>query len=178
MRGVAVVLFLSLIATPAAAQQAAQVEDLQPPQEPEREPVPRALRLHTMDTLSALAQLMRKVELHHSCETTVRTYDGRRLVEVVARTVGIEQLAADSRSIYSGPALRCDFEGTRLAGFLLGEDNAAHRKPLHGSAWLAPTLPGAPPLPVRIGFQTNWFGWATMDLTAASQQSLEGLAHN
>jgi hypothetical protein len=144
------------------------LEDLQPPQGTEREPVPPKLQLHTMDTLSALAQLMRKVELANSCETTVRTYDGRRVLEVVAHTAGQEKLEPNSRSIYSGTALRCDFEGSELAGFPLGEDDSEHRKPLHGSAWFAPMLPGAPPLPVRIAFQTDWFGWATMFLTAAT----------
>ena len=38
-----------------------QIKELQPPQESEREPVPPELQLHTMDTLSALAQLMRRV---------------------------------------------------------------------------------------------------------------------
>jgi len=39
---------------------------------------------------------------------------------------------------------------------------------LHGSAWLAPFLPGTPALPVRISFQTRWFGVATMYLTSAA----------
>jgi hypothetical protein len=72
-----------------------------------------------------------------------------------------------NRSTFSGPTLRCDFEGRELAGFLIGEDDAEHHRPLHGSAWLAPLLPDAPPLPVRIAFQTRWFGWATMYLTGA-----------
>ena len=39
-----------------------------------------------------------------------------------------------------------------------------------GSAWMAPVLPGAPSLPVRIAFQTRWFGWATMYLTGATDR--------
>ena len=62
-----------------------QVRELQPPQETEREPVPPELQRHTMDTLSALAQLMRRVEHDHTCETEVHTYDGRRVLDVVAR---------------------------------------------------------------------------------------------
>ena len=144
-----------------------QIKELQPPQESEREAVPSELQLHTMDTLSALAQLMRRVEHDHACETEVHTYDGRRVLDVVARTGGPETLDPTSRSTFSGPTLRCDFEGRELAGFLTGEDDAEHRRPLHGSAWLAPLLPDAPPLPVRIAFQTRWFGWATMYLTSA-----------
>jgi Protein of unknown function (DUF3108) len=145
------------------------VKDLQPPQENEREPVPSELRLHTMDTLSALAQLMREVERAKSCESAVHTYDGRRVLDVVAHTGGREKLDQTGRSIFSGQTLRCDFEGREVAGFLIGQDDPEHRRPLQGSAWLAPMLPGAPPLPVRIAFQTPWFGWATMYLTEATQ---------
>lgn len=147
-----------------------QIKDLRPPQESEREPVPPDLQLHTMDTLSALAQLMRKVERGNSCETAVRTYDGRRVLDVAAHTGGSETLQPTGRSIFSGPTLRCDFEGRELAGFLLGEDDPEHRSPLHGSAWLAPILPDAPRMPVRIAFQTRWFGWATMYLTSATER--------
>jgi hypothetical protein len=147
-----------------------QIRDLQPPQDSEREPVPAELQLHTMDTLSALAQLMRRVEHAHTCDTEVRTYDGRRVLDVVARTGGQERLDPAKGSSFSGPALRCDFEGRELAGFLLGQDDPEHRRPLHGTAWLAPLLPNAPPLPVRIAFQTRWFGLATMYLTGAAER--------
>jgi hypothetical protein len=147
-----------------------QIRDLQPPQESEREPVPADMQLHTMDTLSALAQLMRRVAHDRTCETTVRTYDGRRVLEVVAHTGGPDTLEPTGRSSFSGPTLRCDFEGRELAGFLLGQDDPEHRRPLHGSAWLAPLLADAPPLPVRIAFQTRWFGLATMYLTGATER--------
>jgi Protein of unknown function (DUF3108) len=147
-----------------------QVRVLEPPQETEREPIPAELQLHTMDTLSGLAQLMRRVAQDHTCETEVHTYDGRRVLDIVARTGGEERLDATGRSTFSGPALRCDFEGREIAGFLFGEDDAEHRRPLRGSAWLAPLLPHAPPLPVRIAFQTRWFGLATMYLTDATER--------
>jgi hypothetical protein len=147
-----------------------QVKDLAPPEEGPRAPVPPELQRNTVDTLSALVQLMRNVERGDTCETAVRTYDGRRVLEFVARTGSREMLAPTSRSIFSGQALRCDFESRELAGFLLGRDDPEHRRPLHGSAWLAPAMPGAPPLPVRIAFQTRWFGWATMYLSGATDR--------
>jgi hypothetical protein len=145
-----------------------QVRELQPPQESEREPVPQDLQRGTIDTLSALVQLMRRVEHNRTCDTSVRTYDGRRVLEVAARTAGTETLEETGRSSFHGPALRCDFEGRELAGFLFGEDDPEHRQPLHGSAWFAPLLPGAAELPVRVAFQTRWFGLATMYLTSAT----------
>jgi hypothetical protein len=148
-----------------------QIKDLRPPQQAERQPVPPELQRNTMDTLSALAQLMRNVGRGGSCDTQVRTFDGRRVLDVVAHAGGRETLEPTARSIFSGSALRCDFEGHELAGFLFGQDDADHRRPLHGSAWLAPMVAGAPPLPVRIAFETRWFGLATMYLTVASDSA-------
>ena len=147
-----------------------RIRDLQPPQDTEREPVPQELQRHTVDTLSALAELMHRVQHDHTCDTEVHTYDGRRVLDVVAHTGGPDRLGPTNRSSFSGPTLRCDFEGRELAGFLFGEDDPEHRRPLHGSAWLAPLLPDAPPLPVRIAFQTRWFGLATMYLTGATER--------
>jgi hypothetical protein len=148
------------------------VRDLQPPNEAERQPVPTDLQANTIDTLSALAELMRHVAASDRCETTVHTYDGRRVTEVTAHTVGMETLAPTGRSVFSGPALRCDFEGRMLAGFMLNDSDEAHRKPLHGSAWMAQAVPGMPPVPVRMVFQTDWFGDATMYLTNAGPGAL------
>ena len=141
------------------------IRRLVPPITDEREPVPEALRANTIDTLSALMQLIRAVGETGRCDTTVRTFDGRRAVEIEARTVGQEDLQPTSRSNYAGKALRCDFSGHLLAGFLLNADHARDSRPLHGSAWLAVLTGGGPPLPVRMVFETKWFGDATMYLT-------------
>jgi hypothetical protein len=154
------------------------VKTLEPPQDSEREPVPRDMQLHTMDTLSALAQLMRSVELQRSCTTTVHTYDGRRVLEIEARNAGTETLQPSHDSEFSGQAVRCDFEGRELAGFLIGQDNPDHRRPLHGTAWLAAVSPEPTPLPVRISFQTRWFGEATMYLTSINHGKLMDAAPN
>ena len=145
------------------------LKKLVPPQEAEREPVPSALQAHTIDTLSALAQLMRQVQQTGSCTTHVRTYDGRRVLDVSASNAGEETLTTAHGSIFHGKALRCDFEGRELAGFLFGEDDPEHRRPLHGSAWLATMVPGTAPLPVRIAFQTRWFGETSMYLTGMTK---------
>ena len=145
-----------------------QVKRLEPPQHSEREPVPDSMQQGTMDTLSALAALMRQVATNGRCDASAHTYDGRRVLELTARTGTVEDLEQTSRSIFHGDALRCDFEGRELAGFLIGDDNPENRRPLIGSAWLASVEPSAPPIPVRIAFQTHWFGWTTMYLTSTS----------
>jgi hypothetical protein len=141
------------------------IRQLSPPNDAEREPVPEALQAHTIDTLSALAELIRVVDATGRCETAVRTYDGRRAVAIEAHTVGEEVLEPTDRSSFAGRTLRCDFSGRMLAGFLFGDDRERDSKPMHGSAWLAPLAAGGPRLPVRMTFETKWFGEATMYLT-------------
>lgn len=141
------------------------LRQLIPPNNFEREPVPDGLQANTVDTLSALAELVRVVDATGRCEAAVRTYDGRRAVDIEAHTVGEEMLESTSRSSFAGRALRCDFSGRMLAGFLFGDDRERESRPMHGSAWLGPIIAGGPRLPVRMTFETRWFGDATMYLT-------------
>lgn len=143
------------------------IRSLIPPNDEEREPVPPSLQVHAVDTLSALALLIRRVTQGGRCDAAVTTFDGRRAVDLAAHTSGEEVLAPSGRSVFSGRALRCDFEGRLLAGALREGDQAEARRPKHGSAWLAEVVPGAPPVPVRIQFETSSLGTATMYLTDA-----------
>ncbi|MBS0558495.1 MAG: DUF3108 domain-containing protein [Proteobacteria bacterium] len=153
------------------------IREMQPPNDAERDPVPPELQRNTVDTLSALALLMRRVADSGRCEVSVRTYDGRRVAEIAARTVGEEALPSTGRSAFTGDALRCDFDGRMLAGFLHGTDMARDSRLQHGSAWLARVIPGGPPVPVRMTFETRWFGTATMYMTGAGPgMDVSGLA--
>ncbi len=143
-----------------------RVVQLAPPVEEEREPVPVALQAGTVDNLSAMAELISSVARTGRCDGSRRTFDGRRLSELSARTVGEETLAPTGRSSFSGRALRCDLEGRQLAGFPKDADRAAAARPLRGSAWFASISPGTPAVPVRISFETRFFGAATAYLVA------------
>ena len=139
------------------------IRQLIPPAEgDEREPVPPEQQRNTVDTLSAMAQLIRQVGSTGRCEGKVMTFDGRRLAELSARTAGQEVLEPTSRSSFSGPALRCDFVGRQIAGFKKDEDRQALARPRTGSAWFAPLVPGGQPVPVRVSFRTGLFGDAVM----------------
>ncbi len=142
------------------------VTQMAPPEKTEREPVPEEQQLHTVDGLSALASLLHQVATTGRCDGALRTFDGRRLSEFVARTVGEETLPETDRSTFKGAALRCDFDGQQLAGFPLDGDRAEQQRVQHGSAWFASLNPGEPPVPVRISFGARSFGQATMFLTA------------
>ena len=150
------------------------IRDLEPPNEPDREPVPPEMQARTIDSLSAMMLLVRNVAESGRCDADVTTFDGRRAVRVTARTVGTEALEETSRSTFSGPAIRCDFEGQLLAGGLR-DGGADAKRPKHGSAWFATAVAGQPPVPVRVTFETSWFGDATMYVTKAAAQG-DGLA--
>ena len=143
-----------------------QVRQLVPPNDTERESVPAAQQAGTIDTLSAMAQVIAQVMRTGRCDGSVRTFDGRRLATLRAWTVGMTTIPASSVSSFSGPALHCEFEGRQVGGFMLDEDRGKLQQPQRGSAWFAAVSPGGPMLPVRISFRTRWFGEATMYLAA------------
>lgn len=143
-----------------------QVRQLVPPNDEEREPVPPSEQAGTTDSLSALALLIRNVNLTGRCDGQVRTFDGRRLGELAARTGPVQDLEPTRRSAYAGPALRCDFEGRQLGGFIRDGNRDTLRRPQRGTAWFAAVAPDGPKLPVRIEFQTRWAGAVTMYLAA------------
>lgn len=151
------------------------IRTLVPPNEGERESIPPAMERNTVDTLSAIALMIRHVQDTGRCDAHTVTFDGRRVIDVTARTASMQTLPRSDRSPFFGPALRCDFEGRQLAGFRHGEDPAELGRPKHGSAWLAQVVPGAPPIPIRMNFETRWFGVATLYLTTA-QTAVAGTA--
>lgn len=146
---------------------------LEPPNNAEREPVPLPLQRETIDTISAAALLARRATLTGRCDGAARTFDGRRLFDVQARTGGWEEMPAETAVIGVGPALRCDFEGQLRAGFLLDGDRDSAARPQVGTAWLARLAPDGPMLPVQIRFTMRWLGNATMTLTSARSDGLK-----
>lgn len=141
------------------------VRALEPPEEPDHEPVPVAMQRDTIDTLSAMVLLVRQVATTGRCDGHTATFDGRRVVDIASRTVGEEALPSDGRSGIGGAALRCDLEWRQLAGFQRGAGGEELHKIQHSSAWLAPLWSGGPKLPVRVEFETRFFGHGTAYLT-------------
>jgi hypothetical protein len=145
------------------------VTDLVPPTEPDRDPVPPAMQRDTIDSLTAMVRLVRQIAAGGNCDGRVRIFDGRRVLDIVSTTGGEETLAPDYRSSFAGPALRCDFAGRQLAGFQHDASEAELRRIHHSQAWLARVLPGGPPMPVRVVFETRYFGHATAFLRDAGR---------
>ncbi len=146
------------------------IQTLTPPVERERSAVPPEQTRHTIDTLSAVAMLIHDVAQTGACEGGATTFDGRRLSTQTVHTTGQEMLPQTGRSVFHGQALRCDFDGRQLGGFVNDENEDALRKPKHGTAWLAAVLPGAPPVPVRVAFDNKLLGPVTLYLTSAKAE--------
>ncbi len=135
------------------------------PAEPERDPVPQADARGSIDTLSAIVGLSRQVAETGRCDGTALLFDGHRLSRLDASTVGTEVVPNPSGAGFSGRALRCDFTSRQLGGFLHDANRARLMRPLHGSAWLAAPVPGAPVAAVRATFESPLFGTAILTLT-------------
>jgi hypothetical protein len=144
------------------------IDAIAPPAELERTPVPPEMRVHTIDALSAMARLVRQAGDSGHCDGEATVFDGRRISHLAAHVVGHETPPPSPKSRYDVPALRCDFDGQELAGFLKNEPEADQRRTRHGSAWLAQLVPGAPLVPERIVFEHKVLGQVTLYLTSVT----------
>jgi hypothetical protein len=129
---------------------------LEPPNEPDREPVPEGLRRNTVDALSALAKLTRIVNRTGRCDAAAAVYDGRRRADYTVQTEGLQVLQPEGA--FGGEALRCAFESRLLAGRRSDRDAEWARKPQPATAWLGRPLPGREAIPVRMEMPSRWFG--------------------
>ncbi|GAA0593369.1 hypothetical protein GCM10009416_34670 [Craurococcus roseus] len=138
---------------------------LEPPLEPEREPVPEALKRNTVDVLSAMAKLLRAVAQTGRCDGEAPVYDGRRRSDFRAWTEGLDELPR-GKGAFAGPALRCAFSGRLVAGrHAAQERDGPERPPV--VAWVARPLPGRAAVPVLIEVPTPWFGTVRAVLASA-----------
>jgi hypothetical protein len=144
------------------------VDVVSPPAEQERTAVPPEMRAHAIDALSAMATLVRQAGDSGRCDGGATIFDGRRVSHLAAHVAGREPPPASPKSRYDLPALRCDFEGQELAGFLKNEPEADQRRTRHGIAWLAPVVPGAPLVPERVIFEHKLLGQVTLYLTSVT----------
>ena len=141
---------------------------LEPPLEPEREPVPEALKRNTVDSLSAVAKLLRTVAQTGRCEGEAPVFDGRRRSDFRAWTEGLDELPRGKGGAFAGPALRCAFSGRLVAGRHAAQDRPDDgRPPPPVVAWLAQPLAGRAAVPVLIEVPTRWFGTVRAVLASA-----------
>ena len=134
-----------------------------------RDPVPPELARDTIDVLSALIALVRKVGATGRCDGQFPVYDGRRRFDLSVTDGGEFTLDKNDYSPFAGRARKCLASMRRLAGFWKEKDARRQAAPSEDKPvliWLAPPKPGAPSLPVRAEAELG-LGTLVLHLRAA-----------
>jgi hypothetical protein len=142
-----------------------EVRLLVPPDDGETVPVSPGDVAGAVDSLGAMALSLRGAG-PAACRGAIKTFDGRRVEDVTLHAAPPEMMPPTSRSIWHGEAQRCDFIARLVAGFPRDGDAAA-AAPHNEAVWLAPPLPGAPALPVRMTLYNRHLGQVALYLTGA-----------
>ena len=148
------------------------IRTLSPVDDGEHTPVPPYATRDSIDTLSVTALLVHQVATLGTCQGEVRVFNGRSVEEMSIVRGGADYLAATSRSLYSGPTLRCDLHSHVIAGFFIGDDSPKSRH-FDDSVWLATIFHGVPALPVRTTATTHHLGHIVLYLTAAKRRDID-----
>ncbi|KXV46544.1 hypothetical protein AD945_13100 [Gluconobacter albidus] len=128
-----------------------KVVDLQPP-ETDREPIPADLLPHTVDTLSGMAHLLHSLATTGKCDGSQVIFDGLRLTQMVVHGPVMVDIPQGQDEAYSGQAMRCDFVGRQVAGFIKDSPNREKlAAPQPGAVWFR-KIDGLGIVPVRIEF--------------------------
>ena len=134
-----------------------------PPDDPGRpKPSPQQL-IGTIDPLSAILAIGHHVARTGHCGGTVAIFDGRRRYDMTLADRGVDRLERAAGHAYAGDARRCDVAVVKIAGFSFDQDYSPRTE--RGRVWLAAPRPDAPPLPVRVEFDTDW-GAISVQMTA------------
>jgi hypothetical protein len=143
---------------------------LDPPEVPEREPVPAALARGGVDTLTALLAVSRQVARHgaRGCHLDVTVFDGRRLKKIALAPSGEGPVPGQPGLT----AVRCRVEGRQLAGFWRDWDRAEAERPQTGMVWIAAPFEGAPAMPLRLEMGIDWLGTLVVTLSEARPPTL------
>lgn len=127
---------------------------LNPPEDPGR-PLPSPQQTTgTVDPLTAILSMSRSFRQTGHCGVTVPVFDGRRRYDLVLTDEAVEPAEAVAGDAPRGAMHRCHVDMVKIAGFSWDRDYSPHTN--HGQVWIAPPRPGAPPMPVRLEFASDW----------------------
>lgn len=118
-----------------------------PPEDPGHVPPSSGQILGTVDPLTAILAMSHAFQRSGSCAIAVPVFDGRRRYDLT-----LDEERRETR-VAAAPR-RCAVTLAKIAGFSGERDDAPHL--VHGFVWIGAPRPGAPPLPVRIEFASDW----------------------
>ncbi|MFT8804362.1 MAG: DUF3108 domain-containing protein [Acetobacter aceti] len=148
-------------------RQGQPVVTLQEPKETDREPVPDALRQHGTDILTTMAKVILTVRQTGHCDGAYDVFDGIRVSHFTLKTSG-QDMQPDVFQDRQVPAMRCDFVGYQIAGFIKGHQAKALREPHGGTVWFI-NVDGYGPVPVRTEINHPKVGHLTVKLDKLSK---------
>ena len=123
----------------------------------DREVVEDSVAADTVDVLTAVLELMRRIGAGQGCNQTVPVFDGRRRYNLLSNEQGWELIKGSSYSAYAGQALACSLRVQPVAGFwkkrqrrwVAGDKDAEGQSSL-ATLWFAPVGQSSVPVPVRL----------------------------
>lgn len=127
-----------------------------PPEEDERDPVPEAERIGTVDPLTAVILVVDRLARTESCDGEATIFDGRRSYDASAAHLGEKDLTASDIAPFGGPAVACRLSVVPGKGFWKNPDYPP--EPQEVTVFLQRVVPGGPPVPVRIEADTRFGG--------------------
>ena len=130
------------------------VESVPPPEEDDRPRVPDALRVGTVDPLSAGIGLIYALADQAHCDTALPVFDGRRRFEAKSRDLGMTEIAVSDLAPYGGEARACAVTVEPVTGFW--RDSKYKPEPQDFTVFLRTLSTGEPALPVRIEADTRF----------------------
>lgn len=122
-----------------------------PSDEDDRDVVPEAARLGTVDPVSAIYGLV--LDSEDGCSGRRAVFDGRRRYDIVAEDRGEGTVPPSSYAVYDGPARLCRLTIEKVDGFWTKYD-MKRRYPDTVDVWLAKVARDLPALPVRLEAET------------------------
>ena len=138
----------------AAGRPTAEAEP--PPEEDDRDPVPEADRIGTVDPITAALGLVDRLMRTDSCDGQAEIFDGRRSFAASATDLGAQSLTTSDVAPYGGSAVACRLSIVPVKGFWKNPDYPP--KPQELTVFLRSVVPNGPPVPVRIEADTRFGG--------------------
>lgn len=118
----------------------------------------------TMDPMSGIVMMSRKLQAGEACEGTLRLFDGQRRYDVTLSETEPKMIEPSKYSVFTGEAVGCHVEFERIGGFWKENNNKYSKTARDRVIWVAKPLEDGPPVPVQLTVQTG-FGTLIAHLT-------------
>ena len=144
--------------------------DIQPPPDlSEVFPIPRGLLSETIDPLTAIVQINRRLERGMGCNATFPVFDGRRRYDLTLADRGELTLKQTPFSVFQGKALVCEINANMLGGHKR-EKSKYTTSSGEKLVYVGRPLDGGPILPVGLTVETA-FGTLTGHLVSIKKSN-------